>query len=340
MTKKEEARKLWEMCFDDFPGFTELYFRKRYTDDNTIAVYHDKEMISVLQLLPYPFHFLNQTVDSAYISGACTHVEYRKKGAMHELLVKSLTHLAQTNIPICTLIPAEDWLFGYYQKTGFETVFYNSTPELHLADLTTKDEIVVSFNDELDEQTFAYFDQKTRDRKAVLLHTLQDMEVVMEDLLMAKGKLFIARQHKEIVGLILAFYDAKQKTVYINEVLANNCTIKQELFKGAAKYFGSSIIKVVSPAHHLPKQPFGMLRIVLALPLLEVFAKANPEWKELLIIEDTIVKENKGTYKIQDGKVDFSPRQTTSKKARKISINELALELFENLNPYMSLMLD
>lgn len=339
MTKKEEARKLWEMCFDDFPGFTELYFKKRYTDQNTIAVYRDDQMVSVLQLLSYPFYFLNQTSKSAYISGACTHIDYRNKGAMHQLLVESLKHLNQTNVPICTLIPAEEWLFGYYQKTGFETLFYNSKFELQLPNLITNDDVVVSFNNNFDAQTYEYFNKMTRQRKAVLLHPEKDMEVVMDDLIMAEGKLFIARKHTQILGLLFAYFDPTQKTIYVNEVLADNCDIKQELFKGAAKYFGSDKLMVTAPAYHLPKQPFGMLRIVQALPILKVFAQANPSWQDEFILEDSIIGENQGTYKIEKSRVSFSSKRS-KKVIKELNINELAIELFDKLNPYMSLMLD
>ena len=65
MKKKEKAKELWEICFNDNPLFTELYFQKRYTDENTISIMDGERMTSVLQLLSYPFKFHGQIVPSS-----------------------------------------------------------------------------------------------------------------------------------------------------------------------------------------------------------------------------------------------------------------------------------
>lgn len=338
MKKKEMARKLWEMCFDDNPEFTDLYFRERYTDENTIAVFEEDEMISVLQLLPYPFLWKNVELDSAYISGACTHGQHRNKGAMHKLLADSLNHLAKTNVPICTLIPAEEWLFDYYQKSGFETLFYNAHYNFDLPSLEMKDDIIVTFSKDFCEESYTYFDSKMRERETVILHPKEDMEVVLADLTQADGAIFTARKDRKLVGIAFAYADNKSKTVFINEILTDECSIKQEIFKAVAKYYGYNKVSAIAPAYHLPKQKFGMLRVVLALPLLRIYAKSNPDWSDRFILEDALVPENNGTYTIEKGRVNFEP--TLKKKIKKINSNDLAVMLFKDSEAYMSLMLD
>lgn len=338
MSKKEMARSLWDMSFGDNIQFTNLYFERRYTDENTVAIYDGEQMISVLQLLPYPFLWKETELDSAYISGACTHAEFRNRGAMHQLLKDSLSKLAKENTPICTLIPAEEWLFDYYAKSGFETLFYNAHYNLELTDLKNTPEVVVTFSTELTQEMFQYLDKKNRERHTVLLHTTQDMEVVMADLQQSGGIIFIAREKRAIVGLAFAYFDTDRKTVVHYELVSDNCLIKQEIFKVAAKHFNTTKITAIAPPYHIEGEPFGMLRIVLALPLLEVFAKANPKYTDKFVLEDVIITENNGTYIISNGSVVFDKRKDNADKS--IDINELAQLLFSESEAYMSLMLD
>ena len=338
MNKKEMARSLWDMSFGDNVQFTDLYFKKRYTDENTVAIYDGEQMISVLQLLPYPLLWNNTELDSGYISGACTHLEYRNKGAMHQLLKDSLNKLAKENTPICTLIPAEEWLFDYYAKSGFETIFYNAHYNLELTELEINPEIIVSSTTDFTKKLYTYLDKKNRERNTVILHTTQDMEVVTTDLKESGGILFIARNKRNIVGLAFAYFDTDSETVVLYELVSENCSIKQEISKAAAKYFNTTKVRIIAPPYHIEGKPFGMLRIVLAIPLLKIFAKANPKFTDKFLLKDAIIAENSGTYSINNGVVDFSKENIDTDKT--ISINELAQLLFGESNAYMSLMLD
>ena len=77
MSVKEQVRQLWETCFNDDEAFVDLYFRLRYTDQINKAIIEDGKVISALQMIPYPMTFCGRTVAASYISGACTHPDYR-----------------------------------------------------------------------------------------------------------------------------------------------------------------------------------------------------------------------------------------------------------------------
>ena len=120
---REKVKKLWKLCFNDSEEFTELYFRLRYNNDINIAIQSGEEVIAALQMLPYPMTFEGEDIHTAYISGACTHPDYRNRGVMHELLSQAFARMLHNNVALSTLIPAEPWLFDYYGRSGYAPVF-------------------------------------------------------------------------------------------------------------------------------------------------------------------------------------------------------------------------
>ena len=86
MTTKDEVKALWKLCFTDSDEFTDLYFDLRYKDDINMAVREEGKIISALQMISYPMTFCGETIATSYVSGACTHPDYRSHGAMRRLL--------------------------------------------------------------------------------------------------------------------------------------------------------------------------------------------------------------------------------------------------------------
>ena len=110
---REKVKNLWKLCFNDSDEFTDMYFRLRYSNDVNIAIQSGEEVIAALQMLPYPMTFGKNEIKTGYVSGACTHPDYRNRGAMRELLSQAFTRMLHNDMAVSTLIPAEPWLFGY-----------------------------------------------------------------------------------------------------------------------------------------------------------------------------------------------------------------------------------
>ena len=104
---REQVKSLWKLCFDDSEAFIELYFRLRYNNEVNLAIQSGEEVIAALQMLPYPMTFCGQTVPTSYISGACTHPDYRSKGVMRELLSQSFARMLRNGVLFSTLGPGE-----------------------------------------------------------------------------------------------------------------------------------------------------------------------------------------------------------------------------------------
>ena len=61
MMIKEQVKALWKICFDDSEEFVEMYFRLRYKTEVNVAIQSGDEVISALQMLPYPMTFGGET---------------------------------------------------------------------------------------------------------------------------------------------------------------------------------------------------------------------------------------------------------------------------------------
>ena len=100
---REKVKNLWKLCFNDSEEFTELYFRLRYNNDINIAIQSGEEVIAALQMLPYPMTFEGEDIHTAYISGACTHPDYRNRGVMHELLSQAFARMLHNNVALSNI---------------------------------------------------------------------------------------------------------------------------------------------------------------------------------------------------------------------------------------------
>ena len=146
MTTKEKVKALWQLCFDDSEEFVEMYFRLRYKNEINVTIESGDEVISALQMIPYPMTFCGNTVQTSYVSGACTHPDFRGNGVMRELLSQAFARMLRNGTHFSTLIPAETWLFDYYERMGYAPEFRYSTREftvpefLHSKQITFKAE--------------------------------------------------------------------------------------------------------------------------------------------------------------------------------------------------------
>lgn len=122
----EQLKSLWKSLFGDTEAFISLFFHEVVRDENIRVLEEKGRILSALYMLPYPFRIWKQEVTASYISGAGTLPEAQGRGLMRRLLIDSFKEMERRQIPLSILIPAEPWLYGFYEKSGYATVFaYN-----------------------------------------------------------------------------------------------------------------------------------------------------------------------------------------------------------------------
>lgn len=346
---KKRVRELWDICFGDSEAFTKLYFSKRYSEEVNLAIEEEGKVISALQILPYPMTFCGEIIPTGYISGACTHPDYREKGAMKRLLLKSFHRMLENNVLLTTLIPAEEWLFGYYFKTGYVPVFENSEQAFSSKRLSPSSEYLISEFTSSQTDVYPFFDKKMKERPCCIQHTLEDFQVILDDLHLGKGQLLTARVKDKIAGL--AFCYLKDNRLYVPELFFENKDVRDTLLFEAAELMDAKKITCITPSTDEKGDILGMARIINAEKMLQIYATQHPELELSFNLVDNFIEENNAFYSMKSGKIK---RGETTETSLKISIQQLTqglmgykveqlpkeISALSKQSPYMSLMLD
>lgn len=346
---KEEIRSLWNLCFGDDKAFTELYFSKRYSEEVNLAIKEDGKVISALQILPYPMTFCGEIISTGYISGACTHPDFRNKGAMKRLLLDSFLRMQNNNVPLTTLIPAEEWLFGYYSKMGYAPVFEYSKRSFIANELSASSEYLVSEFTPLQNDVYPFFNQEMGERACCIQHSSDDFNVILDDLHLGKGKLLVARSKEKIAGLVFCY--VKDKVLYVPELFFESNSVRDTLLVSAAEQLDTKKITCILPSVDETVYILGMARIVDAEKMLQIYAAQYPGLETSFNLTDDFIEKNNGFYSIKSGRTEKEKRKNA---ALSINIQQLAqallgyrieqlpkeLQIFHKQTPYMSLMLN
>ncbi len=119
----EELKKLWALCFDDSPEVIENFFIKTVTPENVVATFNGKKAVNAMYLLDSEISIKDNKYNALYIYAVCTDPSFRGKGIMKEAFsfLENLVFLR--NIDYLFLVPANESLFGMYEKLGFKTGF-------------------------------------------------------------------------------------------------------------------------------------------------------------------------------------------------------------------------
>ncbi|WP_288361715.1 GNAT family N-acetyltransferase [uncultured Bacteroides sp.] len=338
MIIKEQVKALWKLCFEDSEEFVEMYFKLRYKNEVNVAIQSGDEVISALQMLPYPMTFCGEMVQTSYISGACTHPDFRSKGVMRELLSQSFARMLRNGIQFSTLIPAEPWLFDYYKRMGYATVFQYSVKEMTLPEFIPSKEIAVNVVSKPQDKVYSYLNKKLSERPCCIQHSAEDFQVIMADLPISGGNLFVAKQANEIRGIAIIY--KRENCIIINELLAEDKDTEYSLLFAIKQYTGCNhIIQLLPPDKELPQHSLGMARIINAKEVLQIYASAFPEDDMQLEVSDKQLSVNNGYYYLSDGKCRYSAERLPGAHIQ-TNISELTEKILKKLNPYMSLMLN
>ena len=167
------VRQMWKKCFDDSDEFLDIYFKYKYKNENTLIYFYEGKAVASLQMLPYTIRFYKELIPFSYFAGLCTLPEYRKKGFMAQLIYKAHEILVERKIPLAILIPAEDWLYGFYEKYGYEQVFEQDDEEIPLKDILDKYPNI--------DEAYNEFDSLFRYRDFCIQKTKDDFKAIVED---------------------------------------------------------------------------------------------------------------------------------------------------------------
>ncbi|WP_029903007.1 GNAT family N-acetyltransferase [Prevotella sp. 10(H)] len=168
------VRQMWKTCFGDDDDFLDILFKYKYRNENTLIYFEDGIAVASLQMLPYTITFYGEEIPFAYLAGLCTLPEYRKKGFMAKLIHRAHEIMRQREIPLSILVPAEDWLYGFYEKYGYEKVFENGNTPLY-----PLKKILIQHPDL--EEAYTVYDAMFREKDFCVQKTFCDFKAIVEE---------------------------------------------------------------------------------------------------------------------------------------------------------------
>lgn len=250
LNDKAEVASLWQTVFEDSDAFINLFFSRVYKPENTLVAKRGNRIVSALQMIPYDLKIAGNIFPSAYVCGVCTHPSARGKGIMKTLMTAAMEQMHRRAYTLSTLIPAEPWLFDFYQPFGY-TIPVNYLAETYVPPPSTAS-FPYSFVECRDLRYFSFYNQKQLERENVLLHSEYDYQTILHDFFQENGHVYVALEENQPVGIAFAQPKPETNTIIIKEIFYNHPTIKDALIHHINSIFRTQTIEVHRPVS-LPK---------------------------------------------------------------------------------------
>ncbi len=122
---------IWKEAFGDSEKDIVFFLEYHYNPENTVVCECNGSIVSVLFLLEGDMHVKGLDYPSYYLYAACTLKEYRGRGLMAELLGFAKSIASERNKFFIALKPADESLYNYYSRFGYQSVFTKKSIELN-----------------------------------------------------------------------------------------------------------------------------------------------------------------------------------------------------------------
>ena len=139
-------KEIWKDCFGDSDQFIDFFYATRYKEDATALLLQDGEILAMLTMLPIKLITPDlQSIPSTMLYAIATHPQYQHRGLATQLMNFSHKYLAEHNTPCSVLVPADQQLFAFYHKQGYqegfdirETLYHPENIEPQISDKATR----------------------------------------------------------------------------------------------------------------------------------------------------------------------------------------------------------
>ena len=117
---------LWQQCFGDTAQEVAVFWCAVDGHVRVFAALDGEKAVSMLCALPVTLvDEAGDTLPAAYLYAICTAPERRGRGICAGLMAYAEDCLKKDGVRFSTLVPSGAELFGFYQKLGYKTAFFN-----------------------------------------------------------------------------------------------------------------------------------------------------------------------------------------------------------------------
>lgn len=119
----ESVTELWSLVFGDSADIINRFLDVHFSEDSLLVYEADNRIAAMFFLLKGDVCINSEEYPSRYLYAACTHPDYRGRGIMAGLINAAYNLCAQKSIDYICLLPAEESLYGYYEKFGYKALY-------------------------------------------------------------------------------------------------------------------------------------------------------------------------------------------------------------------------
>ena len=119
----ESVTDLWSRVFGDSPDIISKFLDAHFGDDTLLVYEADGKIAAMFFLLKGDVVISGKEYPSRYLYAACTDPDYRGRGIMAELIETAHQICALKSIDYICLLPAEESLYGYYERFGYKPLY-------------------------------------------------------------------------------------------------------------------------------------------------------------------------------------------------------------------------
>ena len=319
-TKREEARRLWQLCFGDSDEFLDRYFDRLYREEDVLLAEEGSKAIGHLQFPELSLSLGEATLPAGYVVAVCAHPDHRGKGIMRPLLHEALRREKARGDVVSVLLPAEEWLYRYYTSVGGYAPVVNRARSNRREDALGEEDPAVTAPSLVDYLLKVEASQQ----EPSLLHSRAFWEVITEDFEQDEALSLLV--HRTESGLIDgALFLVKGESELLMQALYGTKPVREALLNEVADQSALPLSYLLRPSGGRVPETRAMVRILDAPRFLEALVKYYPELTISFTYRDELFPENDGNYLISAGNVERLPRAGEGKSAPKKSLSPAEL---------------
>lgn len=320
---KSEFKRLFREAFDEPARWIDWFAESVYRDDDLLALEEDDRVVSALLLSRYEMSFHGTRLPIGYISCVATAKAYRGRGLMHRLITRAINVAAERGDAICTLIPAGDRLYYFYDRFDFATVYY--VDEMRYTALHT-------FTADTDFKPvapdYATFSRLEALRPCTVMHSERDFVNIMHDIGLDGGKVLAVSGPDGRAAMAFASIG---ESVTVKDLLATDCRAAEAVLALVRAEVGEKpIIVWGEPDRRATRlRSRGMARIVNVEAVLSTIAAADHDVDQVIRVTDPYIQANNGIYIMRNGECDRT-EHTMRRITLDVNINVLTRIIFSS----------
>ena len=202
----QQAKQLWLTCFpQDSPDFVERYFAAKYTQRSHVYRLVDGRLAASALYLPFVLRLQGQSLKTVYVSGLCTHPDFRNRGLARDLLEHIHDMATAQGLIASLLIPGSAELRAFYERPengAYATLNYRRRVEIEPISEIKKGWNVLELKAKKEQQRLLLQSAQLQTPN-ILLSGMADWALALDEALRSGGRALEVRCRQRLVALAL-----------------------------------------------------------------------------------------------------------------------------------------